>query len=109
MAAMTRRSRNQPAVAGTTRGGVRGQPRLEVVDPVAGAARDHEDGVKAAPSRQSLGEPEQALAPYQIDLVQREDRCPVARNEAVEDAARIAVDPPCGIDQQHRFVGILRP
>jgi hypothetical protein len=81
---------------------------FQILDPVAFEARDHEDRIEAALSRELIGEAEQALAANQIDLVQGEDRRPAALGETVQDPPRIAVDTAGGIDQQHRLVGILR-
>ena len=81
---------------------------FEILDPVAFEARDHEDRVKAAHSRELIGESKEALAAHQIDLVQDEDRRPVSRGEAVQDPACIAIDAAGGIDQQRRLVRILR-
>src|SRR5215468_3790904 len=80
---------------------------LQIADPIAGTARDHEDRVEFALARQHVGKGEQAVAANQINLVQSKDRFTAPLGEAIKNSARVAVDAAGGIDQKYRLVSIL--
>jgi hypothetical protein len=83
-----------------------GEVPLQILDPVAGQCRDHEHRVERSGARQFVGEREQAVAPHQVDLVEREDRRPLPPRQPLDDVAGIGVDAVRGIDEQHGAVGV---
>src|SRR5262249_10822949 len=79
---------------------------FQIPHAVALETGNHKYGLETTLLRERVGKAEQAVAPDEIDLVQRSDRSAAALFESVENAAGVVIDTPRGVDQQYGFVGI---
>jgi hypothetical protein len=86
----------------------RGEPALQILDPVAGQGRDHHHRLEPPGLVEPVGERQQRCRRHQIDLVERRDGARLVALDAVEQPRGVGVDAALRVDQRNRQIGVAR-